>query len=254
MSRTQHVPEFEEMVNIPGGRYLFQATHRFREGGFVLFDEGPRAVQIEPFLMDRYEVTNADFRTFLEESGYQPKVTHNFLRHWQVQSASGRTFPAHLADHPVTWVSLEDGRAYAAWAGKRLPTDIEWQWAAQGTDGRAWPWGPHFDAALCNSDTPGTTPVQMYTGNVSPHGVYDLVGNVWEWIDVEVSDGWHRWCFIRGGSYYLAKGSMWYVEGGAQPVHHHHKFLLMYPGLDRCATIGFRCVYSTTPTARGGWS
>ena len=72
--------------------------------------------------------------------------------------------------------------------------------------------------------------------------------NVWEWIDVVVSDGWHNWCFIRGGSYYNARGSMWYTEGGAQPVYHHHKFLLMNPSLDRCGTIGFRCARSEGQT------
>jgi formylglycine-generating enzyme required for sulfatase activity len=235
----------EGMVWVPEGQFLYHATHRFREGGFILFDEGPRRVEMHGFFMDQYEVTNADFRRFLEATGYRPAEPRNFLRHWE------RGFPEALANHPVTWVSLEDARAYAAWAGKRLPTDIEWQWAAQGPDGRRWPWGMEFDPTCCNSDTAGTTPVDAYPGNVSPFGVCDMVGNVWEWIDVICTDGWHRWCFIRGGSYYRAKGSMWYAEGGAQPVHHHHKFLLMYPGLDRCATIGFRCVRSEGPTVTG---
>ena len=243
MANQNNTPE--GIVWVPGGQYLYCATHRFREGGFILFDEGPRQVEMHGFYMDRYEVTNAEFRRFLAESGYQPGEPHNFLRHWQ------GGFPESLADHPVTWVSLGDARAYAAWAGKRLPTDIEWQWAAQGTDGRRWPWGMEFDPARCNADTASTTPVDAFLGNVSPFGVCDMVGNVWEWIDVVCTDGWHRWCFIRGGSYYRAKGSMWYTEGGAQPVHHHHKFLFMYPGLDRCATIGFRCVRAERPTATG---
>lgn len=235
------------MVAISGGCFLYHATHRWREGGFVLFDSGPRAVNMAPFLMDRYEVTNADFRAFLTATNYRPIETHNFLRHWNAG------FPEALADHPVTWVSLQDARAFAYWAGKRLPTDIEWQWAAQGADGRHWPWGNTFDAQLCNSDTAGTTPVDAFPGNSSPFGVCDLVGNVWEWIDTECSDGWHRWCFIRGGSFYQAHGSMWYAEGGAQPVHHHHKFLLMNPCLDRSATVGFRCVRSDLSTVSGRW-
>jgi iron(II)-dependent oxidoreductase len=226
------------MIEIPGGPYLYHATHRWREGGFILFDAGPREVQIHPYQIDQYEVTNAEFRQFLDATGYQSSAPHNFLRHWQ------GGLPAELADHPVTWVSLEDARAYAQWTGKRLPTDIEWQWAAQGSDGRSWPWGTQFNAGRCNSDTTGTTPVQAFPENASPFGVRDMVGNVWEWIDMECTDGWHRWTFIRGGSYYQAKGSMWYTEGGAQPVHHQHKFLLMHPGLDRCGTIGFRCVRS----------
>jgi iron(II)-dependent oxidoreductase len=234
-----------DMLWISAGPYAFEARHRFREGGFILYDEGPRNVEMLGFYMDRFEVTNEAFRDFLSVSGYQPRDSHNFLRHW----LDG--FPEPLADHPVTWVSLEDARAYAAWAGKRLPTDIEWQWAAQGDDGRKWPWGDKFRAEYCNSDTPGTSAVGAYPANSSPFGVRDLVGNVWEWIDVVCSDGWHQWCFIRGGSYYNARGSMWYAEGGAQPVFHHHKFLLMAPGLDRCGTVGFRCVHSSGPTVRG---
>lgn len=228
--------ERAEMITIPGGQFPFHATHRWREGGFVLFDGGPHEVTITPFLIDRYEVTNDQYRIFLEASGYRPAVSHNFLRHW----TDG--FPTALADHPVTWISLEDARAYATWAGKRLPNNIEWQWAAQGSDSRRWPWGMEFEPTFCNGDSSSTTPVHAYPQNTSPFGVMDMVGNVWEWIDDILSDGWHNWCLLRGGSYYRARGSMWYAEGGAQPVDHLHKFLLMYPGLDRCATVGFRCV------------
>lgn len=234
-----------DMVWIPPGRFSYHAHHRFREGGFMLYDEGPRQVNMLGFHIDRYEVTNADFQQFLQATGYTPDDPHNFLRHWD------EGFPDSQANHPVTWVSLEDARAFAAWEGKRLPSDIEWQWAAQGADGRDYPWGDTFQAGYCNSDTLGTTPVTAFASNVSPFGVRDLVGNVWEWIDVICSDGWHEWCFIRGGSYYKAKGSGWYSEGGAQQVNHHHKFLLLSPSLDRCGTVGFRCVKSDTATVQG---
>src|SRR5687767_12589536 len=95
-----------EMVWIPPGRFQYLAYHRFREGGFVLYDEGPRQVEMLGFSMDRYEVTNADFRQFIEATGYTPDEPHNFLRHWN------GGFPDHLADHPVTWVSLDDARAF----------------------------------------------------------------------------------------------------------------------------------------------
>lgn len=229
---------YPEMILIPGGEFHYQAFHRTREGGFILYDEGPRELVMDSFLIDRFEVTNADFQVFMQESNYQPAEPHKYLYHWR------HGFPHDIANHPVTWVSLEDARAYAQWAGKQLPTDIEWQWAAQGADLRPWPWGSDFDPALCNSDSQGTAAVDAHPGNISPFGVQDLVGNVWEWIDVVCSDGWHNWCFLRGGSYYKPKGSHWYAEGGAQPVNHHHKFLLMYPGLDRCATVGFRCLKS----------
>ncbi|GIK72819.1 MAG: hypothetical protein BroJett021_18070 [Chloroflexota bacterium] len=231
----------DNMVLVPAGEFHYQATHRFREGGFILYDEGPRTVPMKAFLMDRYEVTNRQFLQFLQASRYQPFDNHNFLRHW----TDG--FPEALADHPVVWVSLDDARAYASWAGKRLPTDIEWQWAAQGSTTYSWPWGHTFNPAFCNGNGVGTTPVAQYPQNVSPFGVADLVGNVWEWIDVVCSDGWHQWCFIRGGSYYTALGSHWYAEGGPQPVNYHHKFLLMAPSLDRCGTVGFRCVADAAP-------
>lgn len=235
------------MVAIPGGKYLYRSSHRFREGGFLFFDEGPLEIEMQPFWIDRYEVTNADFNRFLEENGYRPEEPHNFLKHWQ------NGFPEQLADHPVTWVSMEDAAAYAAWAGKRLIRDWEWQWAAQGSDGRSWPWGNEFDPESCNHDSAATTPVYAFPRNSSPFGVCDLVGNVWEWTGSMMTDGWHRWCLMRGGSHYQARDSSWYAEGGAQPIYHHHKFLLMHPGLDRCATIGFRCAAGPLNTANRGF-
>jgi formylglycine-generating enzyme required for sulfatase activity len=235
------------MIRVPAGEILFRAEHRSREGGFILLDEGPSRVSIHEFLIDRYEVTNADYKRFLDASGYQPRIRHNFLRHWR------DGYPAHLANHPVTWVDQDDARAFAAWAGKRLPTSIEWQWAAQGLDGRAYPWGNGFDPHACNGDSRGTTPVDAYPLNSSPFGVCDMVGNVWEWTDIELTEGWHRWTLLCGGSYYQARGSSWYTEGGAQLVTHRHKFLLMSPAMDRCATIGFRCAYSKGPTVLEYW-
>ena len=150
--------------------------------------------------------------------------------------------PAGLADHPVVYVDLDDARAYAKWAGKRLPTEPEWHLAAQGTDGRAWPWGGDFDAARVNMTKSGTSPVRSHPNGRSPYGCYHMSGNVWEWTESVRDDGHTRFVLIRGGSHYKAEGSGWYTDGGPQPCTHHAKFLLMWPGLDRCATIGFRCV------------
>ena len=95
---------------------------------------------MKPFYIDQYPVTNAEFKKFLDAADYRPKDDHNFLRDWQ-----NGTFPGGWANKPVTWVSLEDARAYAAWAGKRLPHEWEWQYAAQGADGRLYPWGNQWD-------------------------------------------------------------------------------------------------------------
>jgi formylglycine-generating enzyme required for sulfatase activity len=98
------------------------------------FHEHP--MQIKSFYMDKYPVTNAEFKKFLDASHYRPKDDLNFLKDWK-----NGTYPDSAANKPVTWVSLEDAREYAKWAGKRLPHEWEWQYAAQGHDGRLYPWG-----------------------------------------------------------------------------------------------------------------
>jgi len=246
------------MVLVPGGTVTLHLRHPRREcgcypdpgtppeawerflwgspfDGTVEHHIGP--LTLPPYFIDAHEVTNAEFKAFLDATHYRPRHPENFLKHWQ----DGR-FPPGQADHPVVYVDLDDARAYARWAGKRLPTEAEWHFAAQGPDGRTWPWGNEFDPARCNGEGPGTTPVTAYPAGRSPFGCYDMAGNVWEWTESERSDGHTRFCIIRGGSSFQAKGSGWYVPGGPQPCTSHTKFLLLWPGLDRCRTIGFRCV------------
>jgi hypothetical protein len=105
----------------------------------------------------------------------------------------------------------------------RLPREAEWEKAARGAYGNEWPWGNEFDPNKCNSvegGKGGTTPVGSYSsaGGDSPYGCADMVGNVWEWTEVELTDGWHRWTLLRGGSHYKARGSVWYAEGGEAQV------------------------------------
>jgi gamma-glutamyl hercynylcysteine S-oxide synthase len=214
-------------------------------------DHPPQYFWMKPFLIDRTEVTNEEFRRFLADTHYVPHDPTNFLRHWAKPAAEAERpwkweIPAGGGRHPVVWVDLDDARAYAAWAEKRLPTEPEWQYAAQYTsDGlhrRRWPWGDAFERTRCNTDSAGTTPVDAYPAGASSLGILDLCGNVWEWTESERHDGHTRYAILRGGSYFRAEGSVWYRAGGAQPNDVHTKFLLMYPGLDRCATVGFRCV------------
>ena len=140
------------------------------------------------------------------------------------------------------YVDLNDARAYAEWAGKRLPTDAEWQYAAEGPEGLRYPWGDRMEADRCNWDD-ATTSVRAFPDGRSPFGCYDMSGNTWEWTESEQTDDWRsRYCLIRGGSYFDAKGSGWYVDGGPQPCSRATKMLLVWPGLDRSSTVGFRCV------------
>ncbi len=243
-----------EMAVIPGGRFHFTVKFRIRECGW--YESTPekisgwgrlhgassleRDVVLASYAMDLTPVTNAQFARFLEASGYQPKEGTNFLKHW-----TGRVPPAGREDHPVVYVDLKDARAYAQWAGKRLPTEEEWQFAAQGIDARKYPWGneaPKPQDNLCNGYGASTTPVKQFPAGRSPFGIYDLCSNTWEWTESERRDGVNRFAIIRGGSHYQAKGSHWYMDGGPQEVTFGAKCLLTWPGLDRCATVGFRCV------------
>jgi formylglycine-generating enzyme required for sulfatase activity len=200
-------------------------------------------VKATRFALDETPVTNGQFAAFLQASGYVPEQRENFLKHWQEGE-----IPAGTEEHPVVYVSLEDARAYAAWGGKRLPTDTEWQLAAAGAEGRRFPWGDEWDAACCNAGQFGTTtPVKQFPAGRTTDGIYDLCGNVWEWTESERTDTDRtRFVLLKGGSFYRAVGSEWYADGGAQANDFAAKFLLMSPGIDRCATIGFRCAVDMT--------
>ena len=200
--------------------------------------EFARWIELTPYAIDETPVTNAQYDEFLKATRYRPKHPENFLRHW----IAGQ-LPAGKADHPVVWVDLDDARAFAAWAGKRLPTDEEWQFAARGDSRLQYPWGSGMRAGVCNlGETGDTTPVRAFPDGRSPLGCYDMCGNVWQWTESERNDGRTRFCMIRGGSYFAPEGSIWYVGGGPHEANFAAKFLLLWPGLDRCATIGFRCV------------
>ena len=243
-----------DMSPIPGGPFRVTVNLRIRECAF--YESNPdsikdfgrlhsmstiqRDVVLRPYAMDLTPVTNAEFARFLKASGYRPRDGTKFLHHW-VDGAP----PAGKEDHPVVYVDLDDARAYAKWAGKRLPIEEEWQFAAQGADGRKFPWGnepPGPQDDRCNGFGRGTTPVKQFPAGRSAFGMYDMCGNTWEWTESEHRDGVTRFCILRGGSYYQAKGSHWYMDGGPREVTFGTKCLLTWSGIDRCATVGFRCV------------
>ena len=213
------------------------AGHHFADSYNFQVQRFSRRVTFPRFALDETPVTNAQYARFLQAAGYRPRHQENFLKHWR----DGRP-PAGREDHPVVYVDLDDARTYASWAGKRLPTEEEWQYAAQGTDGRTYPWGEQLEPGRCNGgESGGTTPVKAFPAGRSPFGCYDMCGNVWHWTESRCSDGHTRFCIIRGGAFFTANGSNWYADGGPRPANFAAKFLLMWPGLDRCGTIGFRC-------------
>ena len=240
------------MVKIPAGDFDFEVNGIEIEGlnevGLDVqypWEDSPRrfhshAMRLHSFYIDKYPVTNVEFKKFLDAAHYHPKDDLNFLRDWK-----DGIYPQGWENRPVTWVSLEDARAYANWAGKRLPHEWEWQYAAQGGDRRMYPWGNEWDAnALPAPDKSrtlrGPDAVDAHPKGASPFGVMDLVGNVWQWTE-EFVDEHTRAGILRGGNYYQPQGSIWYFPE-AYKLSEHGKLLLMSPSMDRSATIGFRCV------------
>jgi formylglycine-generating enzyme required for sulfatase activity len=239
----------EGMVRIPAGSFKFEVewVMRWENEGAVQYpwEEKPsqkhsHELSMKSFYIDKTPVTCAEFKRFLDATHYRPKDSHNFLRGWVNGS-----FPQDWAKKPVTWVSINDARAYAKWAGKRLPHEWEWQYAAQGIDGRLYPWGNEKDDTRVppfeqTRDQRLPTDVDAYPQGASPFGVLDLVGNVWQWTD-EFHDEHNRAAILRGGSYYRPAGSEYYFPQARQ-LNQHGKYWLLADSTDRSATIGFRCV------------
>jgi iron(II)-dependent oxidoreductase len=223
-----------DMVLVPGSDISINVS---APDEFIPYPDVNITTKIDSFLIDKYPVTNSQFYDFITNSGYRPADTSGFLRHWQ----SG-TFRQGQDKYPVVNVSCEDIEAYARWAGKRLPTQAEWQLAAQGTDSRKWPWGNDFHGTLCNNAFDKPTPVDAFPKGQSPYGVVDMVGNVWQMTDDLYFNGTYYFSVIRGGSYFKPESSRWYVQGGPQSLDRTQIMLLVSPGFDRSATVGFRCV------------
>lgn len=255
----------EGMVLIPAGEYQRGSTSRDPESRN---DEWPvRAVHIDAFYMDTHEVTNSDFQRFVlaNPQWQKSRISRNlhngrYLDHW-----IGNDYPSGKADHPVVYVSWYAAVAYAKWAGKRLPTEAEWEKAARG--GKAelkYPWGNTIEASQANYNRQieDTTAVGRYSAN--GYGLYDVAGNVYEWcldvyrsdfygsssrpnplagvntlagVDTLLDDFLHRKnpCVLRGGAW----------DSKARDLRVAHRF--RFPPSHANNAFGFRCAKSVTP-------
>jgi formylglycine-generating enzyme required for sulfatase activity len=249
-----------------GPVWSFSTTSGGGVAGMVLVSAGPysmgadyqsptslpiHTVNVPAFYMDIYEVTNAQYKAFCDSTSraYPPDPGFSGMPDYFTNTA--------YMNYPVVNVDWYDARAYAAWAGKRLPTEAEWERAAKGNaDNRQWPWGDTWVAAnanIYNNPADGytyTSPVGNYPNGISPAGCYDMAGNVWEWCE----DDWHdnyniggrpddgsAWIDNPRGSGRIGRGGSW---SGGSPYSRCAGRGSNNPSF-RLDTIGFRC--SGTP-------
>lgn len=175
-------PEVEGMVFIPEGKFMMGSDEvdadalgrefGIRAGSFYEDERPMREVTLKAYYIDRYEVTGESYKKFVDGTGYKAP------KNW-----TDGTYPSGKDKHPVSHVTWFDADAYCKWTGGRLPTEAEWEKAAHGPDGYAYPWGNEYDESKANLRGGKTMEVGSIETDKSGYGVYDMAGNVMEWVD-----------------------------------------------------------------------
>lgn len=189
------------MVLLPGGEAVIglsaeetEALARETHTHPTVLAAPARTVRIEPFYLDRYEVTNAQYEAYVMDTGAPPPI------YW-----GGSKCPDDMRDIPVSAITSDTALAFAKWAGKRLPTEEEWEWACRGAERRMYPWGNDWreGANVWDAGFRGPVPVGSMPADATPEGVHDLAGNVSEFTASRYQGGQDRWetTVIRGGNW-----------------------------------------------------
>ena len=197
-NKKQRLPK--NMALIPEGLFLMGSTEedigklleldRNVEAGRFDVEIPQREVYMSAYLIDKYPVTNAEYKKFIESGGYKQRnlwsdAGWDYIQQSKpLESNCVNSAMDGKDDCPVVNISWYEAEAFARYAGKRLPSEAEWEKAARGTDGRIYPWGNKFDKTRLNcaeSKIEKPTPVAKYPQGISSYGCFDMAGNVWEW-------------------------------------------------------------------------
>ncbi len=264
-----------QMALVPAGEFRMGSDEGEKE------ERPAHTVFLDAYWIDKFEVVHAQYVVFL--NSVEPQFDSSITPSWAIGNNRylnltdpdvlirqvGEAFELKslaVSNHPMGEVTWFGAKAYCEWMGGRLPTEAEWEKAARGTDGRTYPWGNELDPRRANyslSDDPfgeGTTPVGFYDGSEregyqtldgrSPYGLYDMAGNVWEWV-LDTYDGEYYAKSPRenpkgpgdGGSY-LTRGGSWQHESNELPVFRRRGGI---PGDANFQYLGFRCVREPEP-------